>query len=82
VASYAVIERRLDIFDKVFEAERRSRLVRKAGPTDPPQLAPSMRKPFREIFPRRGYEEGLWKALSIRALKVKLQMQQAQTDPR
>ncbi|KAJ7357285.1 hypothetical protein DFH08DRAFT_851544 [Mycena albidolilacea] len=83
VASYAVIERRLDIFDKVFEAERRSRiLVRKAGPTDPPQLAPSMRKPFREIFPRRGYEEGLWKALSIRALKVKLQMRQAQTDSR
>ncbi|KAF7347899.1 Tethering factor for nuclear proteasome STS1 [Mycena venus] len=81
VASYAVVERRLEIFDKVFDAERRSRmLVREAGPTEQPQPIPSTRKAFREMFPRHGYEERLWKSLSIRALKVKLQLQHAQND--
>ncbi|KAF8213127.1 hypothetical protein K438DRAFT_1750506 [Mycena galopus ATCC 62051] len=79
VASYAVIERRLDIFDKVFGAERHSRILeRQAGPTEQPQLDPSMRRPFRELFPRHGYEERLWKSLSIRTQKVRLQLQRAQ----
>ncbi|KAF7339533.1 hypothetical protein MSAN_02167800 [Mycena sanguinolenta] len=78
VASYAVIERRLDIFDKVFDAERRSRTMgRQAGPTE--QLTSSMRRPFREMFPRHGYEERLWKSLSMRALKVKFQLQHTQS---
>ncbi|KAJ6519740.1 hypothetical protein C8R45DRAFT_886518 [Mycena sanguinolenta] len=80
VASYAIIERRLDIFDKVFDAERRSRNVgRQAGPTEQGQLASSMRRPFREMFPRHGYEERLWKSLSMRALKVRFQLQHAQS---
>ncbi|KAJ7244718.1 hypothetical protein B0H12DRAFT_798012 [Mycena haematopus] len=79
VASYAVIERRLEIFDKVFDAERRSRTMgRLTSPTEPARLASSMRRPFREMFPRHGYEERLWNSLSMRALKVKFQLQHAQ----
>ncbi|KAJ6575029.1 hypothetical protein B0H19DRAFT_624183 [Mycena capillaripes] len=74
VASYAIIERRLDIFDKVFDAERRSRMLHKAGTSEQrTRLVPWRQAPFREIFPRQGYEESLWKMLAIRALKVKLQ---------
>ncbi|KAJ7103614.1 hypothetical protein B0H15DRAFT_224936 [Mycena belliarum] len=67
VASYAVIERRLDIADKVFEAERRSRQT--DATTGPPsQLVP---RPFRELFPRHGHEQRLWVLLKARALKVR-----------
>jgi hypothetical protein len=75
VASYAIIERRLEIFDKVFDAERRSRkLAREAGTSEQPQSVPSRRMAFREMFPGHGYEERLWKILTMRALKVKLQL--------
>ncbi|KAJ6604572.1 hypothetical protein DFH09DRAFT_1123140 [Mycena vulgaris] len=58
VASYAVIERRLDIVNKGTTEQRR------------PQLA----RPFQEAFPRRGYEERLWKLLEGRVRKVRLQL--------
>ncbi|KAJ6509457.1 hypothetical protein C8R47DRAFT_26336 [Mycena vitilis] len=74
VASYAIVERRLDILDKVFDAERRSRrLVREAGSSEQTQLEPGMKMAFRAMFPRRGYEERLWNKLKMRALKLKLQ---------
>ncbi|KAJ7225591.1 hypothetical protein GGX14DRAFT_350078 [Mycena pura] len=77
VASYAVIERRLDIFDKVFEEERLSRL-RECDQGGPGRRhlaqAKSRRMPFRELFPRRGYEERLWNSLTMRALKLRLQL--------
>ncbi|KAK7064293.1 tethering factor for nuclear proteasome STS1 [Favolaschia claudopus] len=62
-----------------YAAERLSRLqLRASGPTEQSQLAHhSMRTPFRVMFPRHGYEERLWKSLSIRALKVKLRWQHA-----
>ncbi|KAJ7092648.1 hypothetical protein C8R44DRAFT_406148 [Mycena epipterygia] len=74
VASYAIIERRLDIVNKVFDAERRSRLLHEAGTTEQPQLGGLRLLPFREIYPRHGYEERLWKLLEVRALKVRLQL--------
>ncbi|KAJ7783702.1 hypothetical protein DFH07DRAFT_788838 [Mycena maculata] len=75
VASYAITQRQLDIFDKVFDAERRSRTLRHAsGTTVQPQLWQKRRPPFRETYPRHGYEEARWKALEYRALKVRLQL--------
>ncbi|KAJ7492698.1 hypothetical protein FB451DRAFT_1165677 [Mycena latifolia] len=73
VASYAVIERRLDIVDKVFDAERRYRIQADAMRQEQPQ--PQLgRPPFRELYPRHGYEERLWKLLKRRALKVRSQL--------
>ncbi|KAJ6621654.1 hypothetical protein B0H10DRAFT_967125 [Mycena sp. CBHHK59/15] len=71
VASYAIKEGRLEIVEKVFDAERRSRQREEKVPTEPLQLAPRpVRLPFRELFPRTGNEEGLWRALKIRAAKL------------
>lgn len=70
VASYAIIERRLGIFNKVFDAERRSR---EAETTEQPQLDQLRRKPFREMFPRQGCEQRLWKLLEVRAMKLHAQ---------
>ncbi|KAJ7038281.1 hypothetical protein C8F04DRAFT_1232158 [Mycena alexandri] len=77
VASYAIQERRLEIIDKVFDAERRSRaLVREARTSEERRLVPSGQMPFRGMYPQHGYEQRLWKWLSIRALKVKLQLKE------
>ncbi|KAJ7125659.1 hypothetical protein C8R43DRAFT_714478 [Mycena crocata] len=80
VASYAIIERRFDIFNKVFDAEQRSRLAREAGNAEQPQL-PSRRMPFREIYPRHGHEQRLWEALKARAELKGMQLR-AQKDKR
>ncbi|KAJ7786230.1 hypothetical protein B0H16DRAFT_1355518 [Mycena metata] len=81
VASYAIQERRLEIIDKVFDAERRSRaLVREARTSEERRLVPSEQMPFRGMYPQHGYEQRLWKWLSMRALKVKLQLQEKDGD--
>ncbi|KAJ7069588.1 hypothetical protein C8F01DRAFT_519388 [Mycena amicta] len=72
VASYAIIEGRLGIFDKVLVAEQESwRDITQSEP-----LRETMR-PFREVFPRRGRERQLWRSLAARAMKVRLRLQQS-----
>ncbi|KAJ7630860.1 hypothetical protein FB45DRAFT_916762 [Roridomyces roridus] len=55
LASYAITERRLDIFNK--ETEERSSQLR--------------RRPFREIYSRQGHDDRLWRLLEVRATKVR-----------
>ncbi|KAJ7487521.1 hypothetical protein B0H11DRAFT_1095084 [Mycena galericulata] len=74
VASYAIIERRLEIFNKVFDAEWRSRMLAQDAKAETKDLGQLKRPPFREMYPRHGYEERLWKKLEVRALKVRLQL--------
>ncbi|KAJ7169804.1 hypothetical protein C8R46DRAFT_212530 [Mycena filopes] len=81
VAMYAIQERRLEIVNKIFDAERRSRrLEREARSSGEQPLVLSRQMPFREIFLRRNYEERLWKLLSMRARKVKLQLKEKDGD--
>ncbi|CAK5280191.1 unnamed protein product [Mycena citricolor] len=68
VASLALIERRLDVFDTIFAAEAQSRVQAHAASAPGPNLR---RAPFREIFPGHGMEQRLWRKLAIRAQKIR-----------
>jgi hypothetical protein len=65
VASYAIKERRLDIVDKVFEAEHKSRQQGTERDAGTPERLKLGSRP-RELVLRRGYESWLWKRLGVR----------------
>ncbi|KAJ7706263.1 hypothetical protein B0H17DRAFT_973351 [Mycena rosella] len=82
VASYAVIEQRLDIVNKVFDAERASRLLEAGTKRQRQRKQQRGPKPLAETFARHGYEERLWKSLEGRARKLglKLRAQKERAD--
>ncbi|KAF7320106.1 hypothetical protein MKEN_00795000 [Mycena kentingensis (nom. inval.)] len=93
VAEYALIEGRMDIYDKVVAAEQRFlALARQQDAAKPDaELGRDGREPrakrkvvlippLREVFTRQGAENDKWKRLEIRAQKVRLRLSQREEE--